>query len=119
MEILKIVEGRFARVSAVSTSLYCPLSRRRWTSDKSSKKSRDRLSSIDHERHDQPVRDRCRLNIREVLLEKMSHVRVEAFAIRHRCLGLRARPCALAFSPPRFIRKPAQGDAVPGIPGNT
>jgi len=63
-------------------------------------------------------KDNARLNIREVLLEKMSHVRVEAFAIRHRCLGCGEAVCsrllAAAFHP-----KAAQGDAVPGYPGNT
>jgi hypothetical protein len=33
------------------------------------------------------------LDIGEVLLEKDSHIRVEAFAVRHGQIGVCARPC--------------------------
>src|ERR1700730_3877531 len=60
----------------------------------------------------------ARLDVREVPLEKRGHIKEDAFAVRHGCIGMSARPRALAISSPRPLRKPTHGEAMPDIPGN-
>src|ERR1700721_1995441 len=60
----------------------------------------------------------ARLDIREVPLEERGHIGEDASAVRHGCIGMSARPRALAISSPRPFRKPMHGEAMPDIPGN-
>src|ERR1700687_2800608 len=54
----------------------------------------------------------------EGLPEKIGHVRVEAFAARHGCIGMGPPPSSPAVPPPRRLRKLAQSKAVPDIPSD-
>jgi hypothetical protein len=44
------------------------------------------------------------LDIGEVLLEKDGHIRIEASAVRHGCIGVGARPHFFTILSPRLLR---------------
>lgn len=59
-----------------------------------------------------------RLDIREVLHKKCSHIAVDLIAIRDRQIGTRAMPRFLTFLAPRGLGELAQGKTVSDVPSN-
>src|ERR1700719_1464867 len=58
------------------------------------------------------------LDIGKVLLEKESHIRIEASAVRHGRMGEGARPRFSIILAPHLLRQPAYGEAMPDIPSD-
>ncbi|MGB8586283.1 MAG: hypothetical protein WCD87_11585, partial [Pseudolabrys sp.] len=59
-----------------------------------------------------------RLDIREVLHKKCSHIAVDLIAIRDRQMGTRAMPRFRTFLAPRGLGELAQGKTVSDVPSN-
>ena len=62
--------------------------------------------------HQRPImiggkRIKAGLDIREVLLEKDGHIRVEESAVRHGRIGMGVWPRFLTIPSPRLLRQPA------------